>query len=314
MPKNYDKKVILLKTEVTEGTDSVPVVGADALRVLNYQPTFMDADQKVRNIETAYFGADPVLLASFKRGASFDMEMHGGGAAGTAPQWMKALAYAGFGAPVISAGVSATLNPTSTVLSASHYAYIDNLLMQTIGARASVGFTIEDDEIPVFNYTLLGRAPTALASEATPGAVTITGVTDPVLSSSENTTFTLDGFAAPLRRFTMNANVDLQYRSLIGPVDKIAYRNRNWNGQIVVEVPDLTAKNYFTLVRPGTTMVCTTVQGNVAGNIVTINIPKLQITGNIEMSEEQGVLMMTLPVTALPNSASGNDEINFVAT
>ena len=312
MPKNYDKKVILLKTEGTEGTDAAPVVGADALRVLNYQATFMDADQKVRNIETAYFGADPVLLASIKRGASFDLEMHGSGAAGTAPQWMKALAYAGFAAPALVASVSATLNPTSTVLSATHWAYLDNLLLKTIGARASVGFTIEDDEIPVFNYTLLGRAPTLLAEEAVPGAATITGVTDPVISSSENTTFTLDAFALPLRRYSMNANVDLQYRSLIGPTDKISYRNRNWNGQIVAEVPDLTAKNYFTMIRPGTTMVCTCVQGNVAGNIVTINVPKMQITGNVEFSEEQGVLMMSIPVTALPNT--GNDEINFVAT
>jgi hypothetical protein len=289
-------------------------VGTNALRVLNYQPTFMDADQKIRNIEKGFFGANPTLLTSIKRGASFDLEMHGSGAAGTAPQWMAALAYAGFAAPTLVASVSATLNPTSTVLSATHWAYIDNLILKTIGARASVGFTIEDDEIPVFNYTLLGRAPTLLAEETSPGSPTYTGLVDPVIASSENTTFTLDSYAVPLRRFTMNANVDLQYRSLIGPTDKVAYRNRNWNGQIVCEVPDIATKDYFTKVRPGTTMVCTTVHGNVAGNIVTINIPKLQISGNIEMSEEQGVLMMSIPVTALPNTASGNDEINFVAT
>ena len=28
MPKSFDKKVILLKTEVTEGTDAAPVVGS----------------------------------------------------------------------------------------------------------------------------------------------------------------------------------------------------------------------------------------------------------------------------------------------
>lgn len=311
MPKSWEKKVILLKEETTEGTDSAPVVGANALRVLNYQPTFMDAEQKVRNIEKAHFGANPVLMAAVKRGASFDLEMHGGGAAGTVPQWMKALEFAGFAAPSVSAGISATQNQTSTVKSATHWGYLDNLLLKTIGARASVGFTIEDDEFPVFNYSLLGHAPTTLAEEATPGAVTLAGIADPVLASSENTTFTLDSYALPLRRFNLNNNADLQFRSLIGPQDKVAYRNRSWSGQIVAELPDLTAKNYFTHIRPGTTMVLDLVHGNVAGNIVEIDIPKLQITGNVELSEEQGILMMTMPVTALPNVA--NDEIVFIA-
>jgi hypothetical protein len=311
MPKSWDKKVILLKEEVTEGTDSTPTTAANALRVLNYQPTFMDADQKVRNIEKAFFGADPVLMASIKRGASFDMEMHGAGAAGTVAQWQKALEYAGFAAASVSAGVSATSTPTSTVKSATHWGYLDNLLLKSIGCRMNVGFTIEDDEFPIFNCSLLGRAPTNLAEEATPGAVTLSGITDPVIASSENTTFTLDTFALPLRRIALNANVDLQYRSLIGPQDKVAYRERSWSGQIVAELPDLTSKNYFSMIRPGTTMVADIVHGTVAGNIVEIDIPKIQISGNVELSEEQGIVMMTIPVTALPNA--GNDEIVFIS-
>lgn len=311
MPKNFDKKVILLKDEATEGTDSAPTVGANALRVLNYQPTFMDSDQKVRNIEKAFFGADPVLLASIKRGASFDMELHGGGAAGTAAQWQRALEYSGFGPPTLVALATATSTPNSIVKSATHWAYLDNLLLKTVGARASVGFTIEDDEIPVLNFSFLGRAPTTLAEEATPGAAVISGVAEPVIASSETTTFTLDGFALPLRRYALNANVDLQYRSLIGPVDKVLYRERNWNGQIVAEVPDLATKNYFTSIRSGAFMASVCTHGNVAGNIVDINVPRLQITGNVELSEEQGILMMTIPVTALP--VAGNDEIVFIA-
>lgn len=310
---NFDKKVILLKAEATEGADSGPVVATNALRVLNYQPTFMDADAKPRNIEKAYFGADPVAMANFKRGAAFDLEIHGGGAAGTAPQWMEALRFAGFGAPVISAGVSATQSPiTDSIPSATHWAYIDDLLLKSIGCRATVGYTVQDDEIPIFNYSLLGRPPTTLAEQSAPGAPVIAGVADPVIASTEATTFSLDGYAVPLRRMSMNANVDLQFRSLIGPQDRVLYRERNWNGQIVIELPDLATKDYFAKVRPGTTMVSELVHGTVAGNIVQIDHPKLQISGNVELSEEQGIVMATLPVTALPNA--GNDEVVFTAT
>lgn len=312
MAKAWNKKVILLKAEVTEGTDAAPVVATDALRVLNYRPQFMDADGKVRAIEKSYFGADAVAMANFKRGASWDMEIHGGGAAGTAPQWMTALKYGGMAAPVIVAATSATQSPSSTVPSATHWAWLDNLLLKTVGARASFGYTIEDDEIPLFNYSLLGRPATLLAEELAQSAPTFAGVADPVIASSENTTFLLDAYAVPLRRMTMNANADLQFRSLIGPQDRVSYVNRSWSGQIVIELPDLTAKDYFTKIRPGTTMASSLVHGTTAGNIVTITHPKLQISGNVELSEEQNCLMATIPVTALPNA--GNDEVVFAAT
>jgi len=308
--KNWDLKVILWKNEATEGTDAAPAVGTDALRVLNYQPTFMDADQKVRNLEKAYFGADPVAMAAFKRGASFDMEVAGGGTATTIPPWMKVMQSAGFGVGVAGAS-SVVQSPTSAVPSATHWGYIDDLLLKTFGGRSTASFTIEDDEFPLFSFNYLGRPPALLAEQAAPANPTIAGYIDPVLATSENTTFMLDGFALPLRRWTMSSNSDLQYRSLIGPADRINYANRAWSGTILAQVPDLTAKDYFAKVRPGTTMIAQAVHGTTTGNIVQFDCPKLQVSGNIELSNEQGKAMMSIPVTALPNA--GNDEVIFTS-
>lgn len=310
---DWNAKVILLKLETTEGTDAAPTSALNALKVLNYVPTFMDADQKTRAIEKAFFGADPVAMAAFKRGATFDMEIHGGGvAAGTTiPPWMVPLQLAGFGTPVVGAN-SVVISPiTSGIKTATHYAYLDDLLLQSIGARATVSFKIEDDEYPIFSFDLLGRPPAALASQAVPTAPTITGYIDPVLSSSENTTFTLGAYSPGLRRMTLAANVDRQFRSLIGPADRIAYRNRAWSGEVVMEIPDLTAKDYFANVKPGTTMAASIVQGAASGNIVQIDVPKLQISGNVTISEEQGKAMATFPMTALP--VAGNDEVVFTS-
>ncbi|MBA2718522.1 MAG: hypothetical protein H0U52_04635 [Chloroflexi bacterium] len=307
--KNWTRKVILQKVEVTEGTDSAPVVATDALQVLNYQPQFMDSEGKVRNIEKAYLGANPTLLSGFRRGASFEMEMHGGGiAAGTTvPPWMKALRPAGMDAGVVTGANSVVQKPLSDPISVTHWGYLDDLLLKTIGARASFGFTIEDDDFPRFNMTLLGRAPATLAEQAAPGNPTISGYIDPVLASSENTSFVLDGYAAPLRRWVMSNGADLQFRSLIGPADRVIMRERPFSGTIVIRVPDLTAKDYFSKIRPGTTMAAQAIHGNVAGNIVQIDTPKLQITGNVTIEEEAGEAMATIPVTALP--VTGNDEI-----
>lgn len=311
--KLWERKVILAKIETTEGTDAAPVVGTDALQVLGYTPQFMDADGKVRNIERPYFGANPVLLTAFKRGATFSMEMHGGGTATTVPPWMKVNRVCGFDAGVVTGGNSVVQTPiTDSIVTLTHWAYLDDLLLKVVGARGSVGFRIEDDEYPVFNYRLLGVPPTTLAAQSAPGAPTLTGYVDPVIASTENTTFSLASFALPLRRWEMDANADLQFRSLIGPADRVQYRDRSWSGTILARVPDLTAKDYFANVRPGTQMAASCVHGTVAGNIVTIATPKLEITGNVDLSEEGGECMMTLPVTALPTN--GNDEITFTTT
>lgn len=307
MAKNWLKKVILQKIETTEGTDAAPVVGTDAIQVLNYQPNFISVDPKTRQIETTYLGSKPVVLAGFRRGCSFSMEIAGGGAAATVPPWMKINRIAGFDAGVATTSVVQT--PVSTIVSATHWAYLDNLLMKTVGARASMGILFEDDEFPVFNYTVLGRSDAVLAADSTPGAPTLTGYTTPVLACTENTTFTLDAFALPLRRLELNSNGDLAFRSLIGPQDRVMLRDRPWSGSIVAEVPDIATKDYFTKMRPGTTMALSLIHGTVAGNIVTFTAPKVQLTGDVSLSEEQGFAMMTMPVTLLPNAAAGNDEI-----
>ena len=314
--KIWERKVILGKIETVEGTDAAPVVGTDAFQVLGYTPQFMDADGKVRNIERAYFGANPTGLAAFKRGATFSMELHGGGlAAGTTiPPWMKMNRVCGFDAGTVTGGVSVVQKPiTDLIPTLTHWAYIDDLLLKVTGARGSVGFRIEDDEYPVLNYRLLGQPPAnSLATQSAPGTPTIAGYVAPVLCSTENTTFSLDGYAAALRRWEMDANADLQFRSLIGPADRVQYRDRAWGGQIVVRVPDLTAKDYFANIKPGTIMAATCTHGTVAGNIVKIDAPAIQITGNVDLSEEGGELMATLPVTALP--VNGNDEVVFTTT
>lgn len=308
--KDFFTKVILAKLETTEGTDAAPTTTVDALRVLNFAETFMNAEQKTRAIETPYYGAQPFTLSAFTRACTFDMEMHGGGVAAgtTVPPWMKVLQACGFGAPVAGSS-SVTQSPiTASTRTATLWAYFDDLLTKLTGSRGSVGFKIEDDEFPVLNFDFLGIPDTALATQAVPTNPTITGYVDPLLSTTENTTFSMGGFAAALRRWSMAANVDRQLRSLIGPADRVNMRGRAWSGEAVIECPDLTAKNYFSQIRPGTTMPASCVQGTAAGNIVQIDTPKLQISG-CALSEEQGKVMATLSLTALPNV--GNDEIVF---
>jgi hypothetical protein len=225
---------------------------------------------------------------------------------------MKLNRIAGFDAGTVGASSVVQIPISSAVPSATHWAYLDNLLLKAVGCRASMGIRIEDDEFPFFTYTVLGRAPTTLAEEATPGSPVVTAFKDPVLASTENTTFLLDGFALPLRSLSLDSNNDLAFRSLIGPTDRVTWRNRAWGGRILGELPDLASKNYFSGIRAGTTMALSLIHGTVAGNIVSIAAPKVQIV-NIDVPEEDGIIMVSMDVILQP-TAAGNDEITLTSS
>lgn len=312
MSKFFDKKVILQKIETTEGVDAAPVVGTDAILTRNYRPVFIETDRKERNIETQYFGAKPALMSGYRRGADFEVEIAGGGAtATTVPAWMKLNRIAGFDAGVAGASNVVQTPISSSIPSATHWAFIDNLQMQATGCRASMGIHFADDEIPYFSYTVRGQAPTALAAEVTPGTPTVSAFANPMIASTQNTTFTLDTYALPLRSLDLDSNNDLVFRSLIGPQDRMIWRNRAWGGRILGELPDLSAKDYFAKVRPGTTMVMALTHGSGTGNIVAFNAPKVQIVG-VDLPDEDGQLMIALDVILLPNA--GNDEITITTS
>jgi hypothetical protein len=311
MPKSFDKRLLLFKIETTEGTDPTPVVGTDAILTRNLQAAAMQADERVRQTDGQYYGSRPSILAQIRQPVTFEVEIAGGGAAATVPPWMKLNRVCGFDAGVAGANVVQT--PISaSVPSATLYPWYDNLRIKTLGARGTFTMNFEDDEIPFFAYDMIGFPVTTGPDENTPGTPTLTAFQTPVLVSTANTTFTLDTYAAPLRRLTINVGAQIEPRSLVGPTDKAMFRNRAMTAEAVIELPDLATKNYYTKMLSRATSALSLVHGTTAGNIVTVAAPRAE-TGIITLSEEQGQLMATVPMRLLP-SAAGNDELTITSS
>lgn len=307
-----NRKVFLFKIETTEGVNSAPVVGTDAILTQNFQPGFLDADAKVRALDRPYFGAQPEIPASLRRTMSFDADLAGSGVAATAPQWMKLNRVCAMNAGVVTGGNSVVQSPISaSVPSATTEFNWGGLDLVALGVRGTVSINIQDDEYPRLSYTLLGVPPSALASTVALSAPDYGAWIDPVLACTENTSIELDGYALGVRSLQIDMNGEYALRSLINPVDFVRYSNRNPGGTLVAEVPTLSAKNYFTGLKTGATMPLEVIHGTVAGNIVQIDAPKLQLTAGITFSEEQGMLMMSMPFKLLPNA--GNDEITITS-
>jgi hypothetical protein len=306
MAKSYEKRLLLFEIEVTEGTDPVPVVAADAITARNFNPGNFQGNQFIRQIDGQFFGARPSITTGITKPVTFEIEMTGSGTANTPPNWMKLLRPCGFDAGV-AGGSSVVQTPiSSAVPSATIYGFLDDLLLPCSGVRGTATLTVEDDAIPFFGFSMTGIPPSSFVSEDVPGTPTFANTSAPVIANSANTTFSLGGYEAPLRRLTIDLGVDVQLRSLIGPSDTMAFRNRAISGSALIELPDLTDKNYFTSIN-GSQVALEVTHGTVAGSIVEIASSTAEV-GLITTSEEQGQVMATVPLRFIP-TAAGNDEL-----
>ena len=149
------KRLILIETESTYGTDPTPT-GADAVLVKDLSITPQSSDVVSRELIRPYLGASPQLLANTKVECTFSVELAGSGTAGTAPQYGKALKACGL-AETIAAGTSVTYDPVSSGFESVTIHYlIDGVRHKMTGCRGSVAITAEVGEIPTLDFSFTG--------------------------------------------------------------------------------------------------------------------------------------------------------------
>ena len=302
------KRTILVKTEVTYGTDPTPTGAANAILVKNLNVTPLDAENVSRDLVRPYLGASEQLIASKHVACDFEIEMAGSGAAGTAPAYAPLLLACGMSETVV-ATTSVTYAPVSTNFkSVTIYYNVDGVLHKITGARGSVEMTIEAGQIPVFKFTFTGiyNAPSDVAAPSP----TYTAFQTPLTANSDNTTgFSLFSYSAVLQSLSLGFNNSVLYRSLIG-AESVLITDRQVKGQVMFEAPTITAKDFFSLALGTSLGSLDITHGTSAGNKVQITSSRVDVT-NPSYQDQNGIQMLNVPVILVP-STSGNDEISIV--
>jgi hypothetical protein len=152
-------------------------------------------------------------------------------------------------------------------------------------------------------FRLLGLLGT-VSDQALP-AVTYTGFVKPVPVSKANTTFSLHSYEGATESIAIDLGNQVEPRLLINH-ESIQVSDRRVSGSAVMEATLLATKNWQSIALGHTTGAMAIVHGTVAGNIVEIDAPAVQI-GRYGQGESQGILNNTLPMMMLPSA--GNDEL-----
>lgn len=311
MPLLTRKRLILLETESTYGTDPTPT-GVDAVLVRDLNITPLQSDVVSRDLVRPYLGASEQLLANTRVECTFSVELAGSGTAGTAPRYGKALLACGMSETIV-ASTSVTYAPVSASFgSCTIYYNIDGVLHKVTGARGTFTINGAVGEIPTIDFTFTGiyNTPTDTALPS----VTYGDQATPVVFKNGNTTgFELLSYAGCLQSVSFDVGNTLVYRELVGCTKQVLLTDRASTGSVTLEAVTMATKNYFTAALTDGTLGNLLFQhGQTAGNIIDFVSTRVDI-GDVSYSDQDGIHMLNIPYTCVP-STSGNDEFSLVYT
>ncbi|HQS08719.1 MAG: hypothetical protein B7Y12_02180 [Rhizobiales bacterium 24-66-13] len=309
MAKRFWRKLAATaKIETTYGTDAVPTGAANAIQLNDVSLTPLAGEEKTRDLLTAYYGHQGVLLVGDYVELQGFVELAGSGTAGTAPAYGPLLRACGLAETTV-ATTSVTYAPASAGQEAlTLYLNLDGVNHVMLGARGTFTLALAPKEIPRLVFTFRGLLG-PITALALPTAV-LTAFKKPVPVSKANTAlWTLHGFAAIAESFSFDLGAQVEARHLVGD-ESIQITGRQATGTMVVEADTLAAKDWISIARAHTTGALAIRHGLTAGNIIEINAPAVQI-GRPTYGNTQGITNYSLPLMFTP--VTGDDEFAIVA-
>lgn len=302
-----NKKLLISKIETTYGVDSAPVVGTNDVLISNFTINPLNVRYAERNHALPYFGNRAQINVGDTMVMEYDIEMSGAGTVVGIP---------GYGVLMRGAGMSETVTPTTGPVtyamisdneeSLSKYFYWDGVRHKMLGAYGSAEWRVSEGQIPYIHMRYEGLYSGVV--EAAPGTPVLTAFQTPLAITKTNTVFTLHGYAAPLASLTITQGNEHVYKNRPN-AERMYFTGRKMTGQVVIELPKPSVKDFLTICRNGTTGSLSMTHGVTAGNKCLLNASNVQLT-NPQTSETDNLVMLTMNMNFVPSSA-GNDEFTF---
>jgi len=308
-----DKRAVMLsKDEGTYNTDSVPVVGTDAILIEDLKWGFANSRMYQQKPLRASLGLLKPLYAGTLISVSGKCEMKGSGAAGTPPEIAPLLRGSGW-AETISAGVSVTYKPSSTQTvhkSQSMYFYDDGLLLKMTGCRGKCSFDLPVGAAAMASFDFTGHF-VSITDVALPAATYDSTVPLPLISVP----FTVGAYAAVISKLAFDLGIEVSIPESIAAVDgygEVQITGRNPTGSFNPLRVTVATKNFINQWQTGAAMALDTgLIGATAGNKLQVTMPAITYT---EIGRGNQNNVGTYETKFAAAESAGDDEVSMVFT
>lgn len=305
MSKLTRNQLILAKLQPGAGVDAAPTAALNAILCRNITPAPLTAEWADRNLIKPYFGSSGKVLTGAYSRISFEVELAGAGAAGDAPKWGTLLRGCAFAEEITEDVEVIYTTITNGQEFLTLWYYLDGIRHQMTDAKGNVTFTLNAKNIPVMQFEFIGlQVPPADVVQ--PTDADFSGFIDPIAVNKQNTAaWSLHGYTGPMESLSINMNNQLVYRNVVGE-EGIHITNRLATGSISMSAVALATKNWFSTIKAATKGALSITHGTVAGNIVKLDAPKVQLT-EPSQGDSDGIALLNANLEVEPNA--GNDEL-----
>ena len=301
----FNEKILLLALESTYAT-APALAASDAILATEIRLMPMEGQDLSRNLERPHMGAQATIPVDLHAKMSFKVELVGSGTAGTPPVVGKLLRALGC-AQTIVVDTSVTYNPVSrNHESVAAHLWIGDTRFALIGARGTGTIRLNASGIPMLEVELTGlwtvpseavRVEPDLDDQLDADVLAATTANTPV--------FTVNAVSLVMRSFALTLGNQVEPRFLVG-AERVKISGRQETVETTVEALPLTTLNPFALAKARTQVPIALTHGTVAGNIVSLAIPKAQMQRLQGIDEQQGIAEW--PLRLVPQPDAGNDQ------
>ena len=318
MSRLMRKTAILAKIETTYATDAAPSGAANAILISNATFTF-NYNNVDRDLMRAYLGGAEQLVGSRNVTATFDVEIAGSGAAGTAPAWGPLVRACGM-AEVVTASARVEYTPVSAAFdSMTIYYSVDGLLHKALGCRGTMTMGMGEGERPLFKFTFTGidggtvaqADPTqTLTAFKPPLVVTDANSGDIKLGGTYATGAVTGGTTYPSRGLQLDLGNTVQYIPMLGG-QSVEITQRATTGSMQLDLTAAQGATFISDINSNTTTALSFEHGTTAGNKILVFAPVVQRI-NPSWQDFNGTVQLGMDLRLTPNT--GNDELRIVVS
>lgn len=308
--KRMRNTLVLAKIQTAKGTPATMTAAANAILCRAATPSIIDGDFVERPLIRGALGNYGKDIAGVHRTFELEVELAGSGTAGTAPGYGPLLIGCGL-AETVTAATSVEYDPVSTGMQfITLEGYLDGVKFRMTDCQGTFSLEMNAKNYPILKFTFYGTYET-LTDTPNPTGATFAAQAKPQVVGKINTaTFTLAGNALCVESFSMDAANEVSWRELINCAG-VSLSDRKPVGNLVAELPSVATINWGENVRLGQEMALVISHGLVAGNIVGITAPKLQINAKPTISDAQGVAMINAGFDVKPDAGNDDFKLSF---
>ncbi len=320
MARLIKKTVILVKPEVTSGTDAVPTGALNAIQAMDLSITPLDATNVDTNIIAPWFGNSPSLVGTASVKCSFSVLLAGAGTAATAPAWGALLQGCACAETtgLLTPNRVEYLPATDGLKTVTIYWYDDGLLHKLLGCFGNVKLSAKSGEAPKLTFDFVGidagvsataNATAVLSNWKMPVAITKANVTDIQLGCTYATGALTGGTSYNSTGLSLDFGNEVAFAPML-TTEQVVLKDRKVSGSMSIELTAAQEVTQMAAVKANTLTGIGFVIGTATGNKIMLHLPSVQLI-NPKKEDFNGMRLIGFDMRVLP--AAGNDEVRIVS-